>query len=88
MGEDLLSGVGRAVSLGILTVITTQCLEGGVDLSVYEVGQKALKMGAVSASDMSFEAAITKLMWLMPLMSAEEVPGYLAMNLCDEVGGA
>lgn len=88
MGEDLLSGVGRAVSLGILPVITTQCPEGGVDLDVYEVGRKALKMGAVGASDMSFEATITKLMWLMSLMAVEEVPSYLTMNLCDEVGRA
>ncbi len=86
MGEDLLPGIKKAVDLGILPVITTQCPEGGVDLSTYDVGQKTLKTGAVSALDMGFEAIVTKLMWLIPRMSVSEVAKYLTMNLCDEVG--
>ncbi len=86
MGEDLLPGIKKAVDLGILPVITTQCPEGGVDLSTYDVGQKTLKTGAVSALDMGFEAIITKLMWLIPQMSISETAKYLTHNLCDEVG--
>ncbi len=86
MGEDLLPGIKKAVDLGILPVITTQCPEGGVDLSAYDVGQKTLKSGAVSALDMGFEAIMTKLMWLIPQMPVSEAAKYLTMNLCDEVG--
>ncbi len=86
MGEDLLPGIKKAVDLGILPVITTQCPEGGVDLSTYDVGQKTLKTGAVSALDMGFEAIVTKLMWLIPQMPISEAAKYLTMNLCDEVG--
>jgi L-asparaginase len=86
LGEDLLPGIKKAVDLGILPVITTQCPEGGVDLSTYDVGQKTLKTGAVSALDMGFEAIVTKLMWLIPQMSVREAAKYLTMNLCDEVG--
>lgn len=86
IGEDLLPGIKKAVDLGILPVITTQCPEGGVDLSTYDVGQKTLKTGAVSALDMGFEAIITKLMWLIPQMPVSEAAKYLTTNLCDEVG--
>ncbi|MDD4160767.1 MAG: asparaginase, partial [Synergistaceae bacterium] len=85
IGEDLLPGIQRAVDSGILSVITTQCPEGGVDLSTYDVGHKTLKTGAVSALDMGFEAIVTKLMWLMPQMSAEDAARYLTHNFCDEV---
>ncbi len=50
---------------GIPVVITTQCLEGGVNLDTYEVGRKAVSAGAISAHDMSFEGAVTKLMWVL-----------------------
>ena len=86
IGEDLLPGIKRAVDFGILPVITTQCPEGGVDLSAYDVGHKTLKTGAVSAFDMGFEAIITKLMWLIPQMPVSEAAKYLTHNFCDEVG--
>lgn len=86
IGENLLPGIKKAVYLGILPVVTTQCPEGGVDLSTYDVGKKTLKTGAVSALDMGFEAIITKLMWLIPQMPVSETAKYLTRNLCDEVG--
>ena len=86
IGEDLLPGIKKSVDLGILPVITTQCPEGGVDLSTYDVGQKTLKTGAVSALDMGFEAIVTKLMWLIPQMPVSEAAKYLTHNFCDEVG--
>ncbi len=86
LGEDLLPGLKRAVSLGILTVVTTQCPEGGVDLTMYDVGQKTLKTGALSSKDMGFEAVLTKLMWLLPQVSVEEAGELLTHNFCDEIG--
>jgi len=86
IGENLLPCIRKAVDSGILSVITTQCPEGGVDLSTYDVGQKTLKTGAVSALDMGFEAIITKLMWLIPQMPIGEAAKYLSHNFCDEVG--
>ena len=86
LGEDLLPGIKKAVSQGILTVITTQCTEGGVDLSAYDVGQKTLKAGAVSAGDMNHEAIMAKLMWLLPQLPSGQAADLLLHNFCDEVG--
>ena len=86
LGEDLLPGLKRAVDSGILSVITTQCPEDGVDLLTYDVGQRTLNTGAVSALDMGFDAIVTKLMWLIPQMPVNEAARYLTHNFCDEVG--
>ncbi len=63
-GRDLLEKI-TAVSSRIPVLLTTQVLYDGVDLHTYEVGQRALESGAISAYDMSKEASITKLMWVL-----------------------
>ena len=85
LGENLLPLVEKAVSSDILVVISTQCFKGIVDLSIYEVGQKAMKMGAISCRDMTNEAAVTKLMWLMPFLPVQKVKEYFLHNFCDEI---
>ncbi|WP_097027960.1 asparaginase [Clostridium peptidivorans] len=50
---------------GKIVVIKTQVLLEGTDLSKYEVGQKALKYPVIPAYDMSTEAIVTKLMWVL-----------------------
>lgn len=56
----------RALSeRGIPTVITSQAQSGSVDLSLYETGRAAAKAGAISAKDMTWEAAMTKMMILL-----------------------
>ncbi len=45
--------------------ITTQNPFGEVDMTLYEVGQKALKAGAIPCNDMTSETAIVKLMWIL-----------------------
>ena len=37
----------------------------GSDLEVYEVGRKVLENPVLQSSDMTMEASITKLMWIM-----------------------
>jgi len=85
LGENLLPLVEKAVLSDIIVAISTQCFKGNVDLSAYEVGQKAMKAGAISTHDMTYEAAVTKLMWLMPKASIQKVKEYFLYNFCDEI---
>ena len=49
-----------------IVVITTQVTLEGSDLSVYEVGAKAMeRYNLLQAYDMTVEAVVTKLMWLL-----------------------
>lgn len=55
----------RARAANVPVVVTTQCLHGAVDMTIYEGGQAALAAGAIPAGDMTPEAAIAKLMVLL-----------------------
>jgi L-asparaginase len=51
---------------GKYVVMTTQIAKEGSDMTVYEVGKKVKQdFNLIEAYDMSFEATITKLMWIM-----------------------
>jgi len=49
----------------ILTLVTTQCLYEKADFSLYEVGRHVLQSCIYGAHDMTTEAAVTKLMWVL-----------------------
>jgi L-asparaginase len=50
---------------GIPTVICSQAVFGAVDLSLYETGRAAERAGAITAGDMTWEAALVKMMVLL-----------------------
>jgi L-asparaginase len=62
---DILGKIGQLTGAGIIVVITTQCLFEGGDLNLYEVGQKLMKNMVIPAYDMTTEASVTKLMWVL-----------------------
>jgi len=62
---DLGPTIRKLVEEGVLVVITTQCVLDGCHLDVYEVGRRAMDAEAISAGDMTKEAALTKLMWAL-----------------------
>jgi L-asparaginase len=56
-----------AIERGVSIVNISQCKKGRVDSSLYKTGQKFEETGAVFAADLTFEAAITKSMYLLSL---------------------
>lgn len=54
-----------AVDRGVVIVACTQCLRGSVDLGLYGTGLDSV--GVVSGYDMTAEAAVAKLFWLLTL---------------------
>ena len=65
MENSLIEKIGMLTKKGIPVFIATQNAFGEVDMTLYEVGQKAMKVGAIPCNDMTSEAAIVKLMWVM-----------------------
>lgn len=57
--------VGQATRNGIVMLNVTQCKAGSVDMDKYENGLVLKNIGVVSGFDITFEAAVAKLMFLM-----------------------
>ncbi|MEM2142479.1 MAG: asparaginase [Candidatus Thorarchaeota archaeon] len=65
-GENsLLGSIRQAVDQGCTVVVSSQCAFGQADLSLYEMGKEALDAGAISARDMTSEATLVKLAWVL-----------------------
>jgi len=87
-GRNLFEAVSRVAGEKPV-VMTTQALYGGVDLTRYEVGRRALEAGVIPAGDMTKEATLVKLMYVLGhTKDVEEVRRIMGRNLAGELSSA
>lgn len=71
---------------GIVVVNVTQCERGGIEEGVYETNHLMSKMNIVGGSDMTPEAAITKLMYVLARYSKfEDIERVMEMDMNGEL---
>jgi L-asparaginase len=76
----------EAIDSDKLIVDISQCQGGSVELGKYETSKKLQQMGVISGFDMTFEATVTKLMYLMGLgVSNEEIARLMEQSLRGEL---
>lgn len=84
--RNLAKAIENVIKKGMTVVVGTQCLYDGSKLSIYQTGQVILKAGALQAHDMTSEAAVTKLMWVLGQTSdRQEIERLFSENLAGEV---
>lgn len=76
----------EALGQGKLIIDISQCQGGSVELGKYETSKKLQQMGIVSGYDMTFEATVTKLMYLMGKgLTTSEIAVLMEQNLRGEL---
>jgi L-asparaginase len=85
--HDFISTLEKVIKEGMTVVVGTQCPYEGSKMDVYETGRRALEIGVLEARDMTSEAALTKLMWILGMTdNPSEIRDYYSINLAGEVG--
>ena len=84
--HDFIGALEKLIKDGMTVVVGTQCRYEGTKMDVYETGKRALEIGALEAHDMTGEAALTKLMWLLGMTdNPSEIRDYYSINVAGEM---
>ena len=82
----LLSCIKKAIKKNIILLNVTQCQGGRVVMGQYETSIELLNAGVLTGKDMTTEAAVTKLMFLLGQgLSTNEIKNHLTKSLSGEI---
>ena len=84
--EDIFHLLKEAQEAGLLIVITSQCFSGRIELGEYAVAHKLKECNVISGHDMTLEAIVTKLAFLIGNgHSTDEIKFKMEQDLAGEI---
>ncbi|RAX20837.1 asparaginase [Actinomyces sp. Z5] len=83
---ELTAVIAQAVAEGVAVVVSSQCLQGEVELGRYAAGDGPAAAGAVGSGDMTLEATYAKLQFLASQgLRGAELGAWMGRNLAGEL---
>jgi glutamyl-tRNA(Gln) amidotransferase subunit D len=76
----------KLINAGIVIFMTSQCIYGRVQMTVYDTGRDLLDIGIIPLSDMGSETAMVKAMWALSNSSnMKDLVEIMKINVSNEV---
>jgi glutamyl-tRNA(Gln) amidotransferase subunit D len=82
--KEILKAIEEYAKSGV-AVMTSQCINGRVNMNVYDKGRDLQSAGVIPGEDMTAEIAMIKLSWLLGNYSPKETKELLSKNLRGEI---
>lgn len=84
--HDLIDSFRESIEAGKVITNISQCSGGTVEMGLYATGKGLLEAGVISGRDLTSEAALTKMMYLMGKFSdPDDVKLFMARNIRGEM---
>ncbi len=84
--EKIIPRINELADKGTVFAMTSQCIFGRINMSVYSTGRDLLKAGVISCKDMLPETAYVKLMWALGHSKKhDEVEEIMRKNIAGEI---
>lgn len=89
LAPELTAAIAQAVAGGVAVVVSSQCLQGEVELGRYAAGDGLAAAGAVGSGDMTLEATYAKLQFLASQgLRGAELSAWMSRDLAGELTAA
>ncbi len=83
VGKTMYEAIKKAKQKQIFLGMTSQCIDGRVNMAVYESGRDLLHLGVVPLSDMIPETALVKAMWVCA-NNDKNIENIMRTNIASE----
>ena len=84
--EKIIPRIKELSDKGTVFAMTSQCIFGRINMSVYSTGRDLLKAGVISCKDMLAETAYVKLMWALGHSKKhDEIEEIMRKNIAGEI---